>query len=80
MEKTFVRTNEYFMEFNSYLEDLQNEAKNLSLKQSELDKKQQKDNSFSTTVLLRSQTHDQIFAAQFHNVHHHDYQPNHKRP
>lgn len=27
MEKTFVRTNEYFMEFNSYLEDLQNEAK-----------------------------------------------------
>lgn len=39
MEKTFVRTNEYFMEFNSYLEDLQNEAKNLSLKQSELDKK-----------------------------------------
>ena len=42
MEKTFVRTNEYFMEFNSYLEDLQNEAKNLSLKQSELDKKQQK--------------------------------------
>lgn len=27
-----------------------------------------------------SQTHDQIFAAQFHSVHHHDYQPNHKRP
>ena len=42
MEKTFVRTNDYFIEFNSYLEDLQNEAKNLSLKQSELDKKQQK--------------------------------------
>lgn len=42
MEKTFVRTNDYFIEFNSYLEDLQNKAKNLSLKQSELDKKQQK--------------------------------------
>lgn len=42
MEKTFVKTNEYFMEFNSYLEDLQNESKRLSQKQSELDKKQQK--------------------------------------
>ena len=42
MEKTFVRTNDYFIEFNSYLKNLQNEAKNLSLKQSELDKKQQK--------------------------------------
>lgn len=46
----------------------------------------QKDNSFSTTVPLlsfspsNSQTHDQIFAAQFHSVHHHDYQPKHKRP
>lgn len=42
MEKTFVKTNEYFIEFNSYLEDLQNESKRLSQKQSELDKKQQK--------------------------------------
>ena len=48
--------------------------------------KKQKDNSFSTTVPLFSfspsnlQTHDQIFAAQFHSVHHHDYQPKHKRP
>lgn len=47
--------------------------------------KKQKDNSFSTTVPLFSfspsnlQTHDQIFAAQFHSVHH-DYQPKHKRP
>ena len=44
----------------------------------------QKDNSFSTTAPTfnpnSSQTHDQIFAAQFHSVHHHDYQPNHKRP
>ena len=44
----------------------------------------QKDNSFSTTVPLFSfspnnlQIHNQIFAAQFHSVHHHDYQ--HKRP
>ena len=42
MEKTFVKTNEYFMEFNSYIEDLQNETKRLSQKQSEVDKEQQK--------------------------------------
>ena len=42
MEKTFVKTNEYFMEFNSYIEDLQNEIKRLSQKQSEVDKEQQK--------------------------------------
>lgn len=42
MKKTFVKTNEYFMEFNSYLEDLQNETKRLSQKQSEVDKEQQK--------------------------------------
>ena len=42
MEKTFVKTNEYFIEFNSYIEDLQNETKRLSQKQSEVDKEQQK--------------------------------------
>ena len=42
MEKTFIKTNEYFIEFNSYIEDLQNEIKRLSQKQSEVDKEQQK--------------------------------------
>lgn len=47
--------------------------------------RQQKDNSFSTTAPLfsfssnGSQIPNQIFVAQFHNVHRHDYQPIHKQ-